>query len=818
MSILIKNIIPALHSGFEGMHPGVAIDNVSIDSRSLQNNSGTLFFALGGQNRDGHIYIKDLIGKGVLNFVVSHIPVEVRGKANFFIVGNTLKALQDFAIYCRGLYDFPVIAVTGSSGKTIVKEWLNYLLGPDYNIIRSPKSYNSQVGVALSVIGINEKHNLGIFEAGISRMEEMEKLEPIIRPDIGILTNIGPAHDEGFAGRQDKIREKLKLFTGVKLLILQKNANIEKELDPNITTFTWALDKDAMGTGADVTISSTQENNITNLTVIQADDIFTIIVPFIDGPSIENAINCLMVLLHFGYSHETIKERMAGLYPVELRLQVKNGINGCTLIDDSYSSDYQSLKIALDFLEQHKTHSKKTIILSDVFQSGFETEELYAKVAKLLAGHDISQVIGIGETIGKQLADFPNFFPYATTQEFLSHYRVGSFDHETLLIKGARSFRFDEIVVFLEEKTHETVLEINLNAITHNLNFYKSRLKPETKIMVMVKAFGYGSGSYEIAKALSHQKVDYLGVAFADEGIALRNAGISIPIIVMNPESSAFAAMAAYNLEPEIYSVRELRSFIAVAQQKNLSNYPIHIKLDTGMHRLGFQENQLEELIDLLKNNNLITVKSIFSHLSSSDMPDYRDFTLDQIGKFESWSKRLMEALKINPLRHILNTSGIYNFPQAQYDMVRLGIGLYGVGNDETERKSLETVGTLKTVILQIKDIEPGESIGYSRRFIAPGKMRIATLPIGYADGIRRGWGNEQGYVTINGKKAIITGTISMDMMMVDVTGIDCKEGDRAVVFGTSPTVVEMAKSLGTIPYEILTSISQRVKRVFYKE
>ncbi|MEL1245295.1 bifunctional UDP-N-acetylmuramoyl-tripeptide:D-alanyl-D-alanine ligase/alanine racemase [Flavobacterium sp. DGU11] len=813
MSIQIKNIIPAIHSGFEGMHPGVAIDNVSIDSRSLQNNSGTLFFALGGQNRDGHIYIKDLIDKGVLNFVVSRIPVDVRGKANFFIVGNTLKALQDFAIYYRQLFDFPVIAITGSSGKTIVKEWLNYLLGPDYNIIRSPKSYNSQVGVPLSVIGINEKHNLGIFEAGISTVGEMEKLQPIIRADIGILTNIGPAHDEGFSDRQEKIREKLKLFGYVKLLILKRNADVEKELSHNIKTFTWSFGEDA-----DVQIAAQHDNGNTVISVVYNAQAFDITIPFTDDPSVENAISCLMVLLHFGYSHEVIKERMAGLYPVELRLQVKNGINGCTLIDDSFSSDYQSLKIALDFLEQHKTHSKKTIILSDVFQSGFETEELYAKVAKLLSGHNISQVIGIGETISKQLADFPNFFPYSTTQEFLSHYKSSAFENETILIKGARSFRFDEIVVFLEEKTHETVLEINLNAITHNLNFYKSRLKPETRIMVMVKAFGYGSGSYEIAKALSHQKVDYLGVAFADEGIALRNAGISTPIIVMNPESSAFAAMAAYNLEPEIYSAKELKAFITVAQQKNLSNYPIHIKLDTGMHRLGFQENQLDELIELLKNNNLISVKSIFSHLSSSDMPDYRDFTLDQIGKFESWSEKIMEALEINPIRHILNTSGIYNFPQAQYDMVRLGIGLYGVGNDETERKSLETVGTLKTVILQIKDIEPGESIGYSRKFISPGKMRIATLPIGYADGIRRGWGNEKGYVTINEKKAIITGTISMDMMVVDVTGIDCKEGDRAVVFGASPTVVEMAEALGTIPYEILTSISQRVKRVFYKE
>ena len=813
MSIKIKDITSALHSQFDGIEQNMEIDNVSIDSRSLQNNSGTLFFALGGQNRDGHQYIAELIKKGVINFVVTHIPDEAKGKANFFIVNNTLKALQDFAVYYRQLFAFPVIAITGSSGKTIVKEWLNYLLSPDYNIIRSPKSYNSQVGVPLSVIGINAKHNLGIFEAGISLPGEMDKLEPIIRPEIGVLTNIGTAHDEGFSSREEKIKEKLKLFTNLDTLICQKNEAVEKAIDPSVKTFTWGY-KD----GADVTISKKEHFGKTLLSIVHGNQSFDAEIPFTDDASVENAINSMMVLLHLGYSHDVIKERLAGLYPVELRLQVKNGINGCTIIDDSFSSDYQSLKIALDFLEQHKTHTKKTIILSDVFQSGFETEELYAKVAKLLSGHNISQVIGIGETISRQLADFPNFYPYATTQEFLAHYKATSFDHETILVKGARSFRFDEIVVFLEEKTHETVLEINLNAIVHNLNFYKSRLEPRTKIMVMVKAFGYGSGSYEIAKALSHQKVDYLGVAFADEGIALRNTGISTPIIVMNPESSAFTAMAAYNLEPEIYSAKELRAFIGVAQQKNLSNYPIHIKLDTGMHRLGFMENQLDELIDLLRNNNLVSVKSIFSHLSSSDVPEYRDFTLGQIDNFDRWSEKLIAELEIQPLRHILNTSGIYNFPQAQYDMVRLGIGLYGVGNDENERKQLETVGTLKTVILQIKDIEPGESIGYSRRFIATEKIRIATLPIGYADGIPRAWGNQKGYVTINGKKAVITGTISMDMMMVNVTGIDCKEGERAVIFGKSPSVVEMAAALGTIPYEILTSISQRVKRVFYKE
>ncbi|AXG73605.1 bifunctional UDP-N-acetylmuramoyl-tripeptide:D-alanyl-D-alanine ligase/alanine racemase [Flavobacterium arcticum] len=813
MSLKIQDITTAIAAYFESVQPQAHIDNVSIDSRSLQNNASTLFFALPGQNRDGHYYIPELLNKGVVNFVVTHIPETVSGKANFIIVNNTLQALQDFAAYYRQQFQFPVIGITGSNGKTIVKEWLNYLLSPDYNVIRSPKSYNSQVGVPLSIIGINKKHNLGIFEAGISLPNEMQKLQHIICPDIGILTNIGTAHDESFTSQKEKTLEKLKLFSKVKLLVLQKNEAIEKLLPATTKTFTWSFNN----TG-NVLVNKLEKASATCLEVIYQDTIFSVEIPFTDDYAIENAINCLMVMLHLGYSHEIITQRLAGLYPVELRLQVKDGINGCTIIDDSYSADYQSLKIALDFLEQQKTHKKKTIILSDIFQSGFTKKELYKKVKELLRTHKIGRVIGIGETITKKLADFPNFFAYKTTQEFLAQYNSNAFEDETILVKGARSFRFEEIVVLLEEKTHETVLEINLNAIVHNLNFYRAKLKPETKVMVMVKAFGYGSGSYEIAKTLSHHKVDYLGVAFADEGIALRNAGTMIPIVVMNPESSAFNAMTAYNLEPEIYSLRELKAFIDLARKKNLWNYPIHLKLDTGMHRLGFEEHQLAELIALLRNNNFVSVKSIFSHLSASDSLQFKDFTTQQIDLFEKWSTQLIDALQINPMRHILNTSGIYNYPNAQYNMVRLGIGLYGVGNDPTEMKHLQNVGTLKTVILQIKEIEVGESVGYSRKYIATQKTRTATLPIGYADGIPRAWGNGNGYVMINSQKASIVGNICMDMLMVDVTNIDCKEGDRVIVFGKDPSVVTIANTLNTIAYEILAGISHRVKRIFYKE
>lgn len=811
MSLIIKNIIPVIHAKWLGTDETCPVDNVSIDSRSLQNNNGTLFFALVGHNHDGHHYIPNLIAKGVQNFVVNHIPDTLEGKANFLVVNDTLHSLQEFAAYYRMQFDFPVIGVTGSSGKTIVKEWLNFLLSPEYNIIRSPKSYNSQVGVPLSIIGINEKHNLGIFEAGISTVGEMAKLEAIIKPTIGILTNIGAAHDEGFESIAQKISEKIKLFQNAKILIYQKNPLIDDLLDKNIPTFSWSFEDRT----ADVFITKTAPDE---LEVHYRQQPFLLQLPFQDKASVENTISCLMVLLHFGYDKAVIKERLHNLYPVEMRLQVKNGIHNCTLIDDSYSSDYQSLKIALDFLEQHKTHQQKTIILSDIFQSGFPVEELYAKVARLLTNNKIERVIGIGETISRYLKDFPGFIAFKNTHDFLVQYNAASFQNETILIKGARTFHFEEIVTLLEEKTHESVLEINLNAISHNLNFYKSKLKPSTKIMVMVKAFGYGSGSFEIAKLLAHHKVDYLGVAFADEGIALRNAGIEMPIIVMNPENSAFSAMIAYHLEPEIYSPAVLKTFITLAQQKNLSNYPIHIKLDTGMHRLGFEENNLDDLITVLKNNNFVSVKSIFSHLSASDGPEFNDFTLQQIHTFDRWSQKIVSELNITPIRHILNTSGIYNFPDYQFDMVRLGIGLYGVGNDEEEMKHLENVGTLKTVILQTKEIQAGESVGYSRKFMATQTTKTATIPIGYADGIPRSWGNQKGYVVIKNQKAPIIGNICMDMLMVDITGIDCKEGDTVIIFGQQPRVTEIAKTIGTIPYEILTSISHRVKRIFFKE
>jgi alanine racemase len=655
----------------------------------------------------------------------------------------------------------------------------------------------------------------------------MAALQKIIKPTIGILTNIGSAHDEGFANIGEKIKEKIKLFKDVDVLIYNKNKTIDqflpcigiqievpKPADKSPKTFTWSFKEKE----ADVFISKSITLDKTLLNIEYKDQLFEVKVPFLDDASVENAIHCLMVLLHFGYNFDTIENRLNLLYPVEMRLKVKNGINTTTIIDDSYSSDFQSLKIALDFLESQKQHKKKTLILSDIFQSGLSDEALYARVSQLVISNKVHRVIGIGETISAFKSKFVNCTTFESTADFMEAFENLTFENETLLVKGARSFEFEKIVALLEEKTHETVLEINLNAIIHNLNFYKTKLKPTTKLMVMVKAFGYGSGGFEIAKLLEHLKVDYLGVAFADEGISLKISGIKTSIMVLNPENTSFRAIIQHELEPEIYCMKGLNAFLKITEEKKLKKYPIHIKLDTGMHRLGFQEQDLPLLIETLKNTRSIKVKSILSHLATSDDLENQDFAKAQIALFQKLSQQIIDKLKIKPIRHILNTSGISNFGESQYDMVRLGIGLYGISNDDKEQKYLYNVGTLKSVISQIRTIEKGESVGYGRKFIATKTTKIATIPIGYADGISRSWGNEVGYVMINNQKAPIVGSICMDMLMVDCSEIDCTEGNQAIIFGENPTVKAIAQKTHTIPYEILTSISQRVKRVFYRE
>lgn len=796
-------------ANFLGIAQDFIIQDVSIDSRSLKNAEGVLFFAIKGKFNDAHHFIPELIQRGVKHFVVQYIPDEVKDKANFFVVADVLKAFQKFAIYYRSLYDIPVIGITGSNGKTIVKEWLNFLLNESYQIIKSPKSYNSQVGVPISVIGINEHHNLGIFEAGISTVHEMQILGEIIQPTLGILTHIGSAHDEGFSSRKQKIREKLQLFTTAEQVIVPNDEEITSELEPD-KYLTYGFDPSC-------NFYFEKKDNHT-YTVHYLHKKWDVVYGFSDKASVENISLCIATLLYLGVSEEIIQRKVPQLPSLNMRLQVKNGKNGCTLVDDSYASDYQSLKIAFDVLEQQKTHDTKTVILSDILQSGFDDEILYSKIAQLIQKNKIDKVIGIGKVISKYLPNHISGTFFHTTDEFLEHYNLSSFVEESILIKGSRVFSFERIVEELEEKTHETVLEINLDHITHNYNFYQSLVKPQTRIMVMIKAFGYGNGSYEIAKQLEHLQVDYLGVAFADEGVQLRKSGIKTPIIVMNPEISAFTQMIRYQLQPEIYSLFELQSFVQIIEQTEAKQYPVHIKLNTGMNRLGFTEKDLDALLHFLHQHDEVKVQSIFSHLATSDIPEMKSHTLSQLDTFRRWSDYLVENLNYTPIRHILNTSGIFHFPDHQYDMVRVGIGLYGVGNSTEEQQYLLHVSQLKTVVLQVNTIQAGEAVGYGRRFIANETTQIATIPIGYADGMRRSYGNGKGEVMIRGKKYPIVGSICMDMMMVNVGQDEIFSGDEVEIFGNHIPITEVAQKWDTIPYEVMTSISQRVKRIFYKE
>lgn len=789
----------------------IVVDRVSIDSRSRQNDGRTLFFALNGKNHNGHQYIKELIQQGVKYFVVStDIDFVLDTDVVVFKVQDTLLALHQLTQLHRSQFKLPVIGITGSKGKTIVKEWLNFLLNDSFSVIKNPKSYNSQVGVPLSVLALTNEHTLGIFEAGISTTNEMIHLESMIKPTIGVMTSLTDEHQEGFDSLEEKLSEKVKLFRNCETVICNYELNIGQWLTTT-NLLTWSFTSPA----ADLFVSV--DNGI--LTAKYKDvAAFEIKIPIHDDFSVQNIVSCILVLLHFEYQVKDIQKRIEELYPIELRLQVKKGINNCSVIDDAYNADYQSLIIALDFLEKHKSSGSKTVVLSDLFANGFDEAQLYQKVYDLLASYQITKLVCIGERLSHYMRGLDNSWFFNTTDEFLHKIALQDFDQETILVKGARGFRFDKIVSLLEEKTHETVLEINLTAIRHNLNFYRSKLETDTKIMVMVKAFGYGNGSFEIAKLLAHEKVNYLGVAFADEGIELRKSGVTTPIIVMNPEIGAFAAMIAYDLEPEVYSVKELNAFVKVARERNCYQYPIHIKLETGMHRHGFMSNDLDELIAVLCGNNVVEVKSVFSHLSSSDMPEYANFTLEQIKLFTCNADQLCTHLKIEPIRHILNTSGIYHFPEFQMDMVRLGIGLYGVGNDEKEMTKLQNVSTLKTRIMQVKEIGVKESVGYGRKFRSERKTRVATVPIGYADGLHRSWGNGVGYVLVHGQKATIIGSICMDMLMIDVTDINCTEESEVIIFGKNLPVTIIASQIKTIPYEILTSISQRVKRIFYEE
>ncbi len=825
MVYTIKNIAEIVEATMLQNSNDAVLENILLDSRKIIVSETSLFFAIAGTRRSGASFIPELYNKGVRNFVVDDLleadSISKYPEANFLLVHDTTEALQKLAEYHRNHFRYPVIGITGSNGKTIVKEWLFQSLHLQYDIVRSPKSYNSQIGVPLSVWQMRSENNLGIFEAGISKPEEMKRLQKVINPTIGVLTFIGDAHDEGFENRTQKINEKLQLFLHAESLIYCSDNEVvyncvnqfTRESNRNICLFSWGK-----GKNADLTIASVSKaKNQSTIQCIYQNDSFGLVIPFTDEASVYNAITCCAVLLYLGKNIAEIINCLSEIRPLAMRLELKQGNNHCTIINDSYSADISSLHIALDFLLQQDVHSKKTLILSDVMESGVFSEGLYSQLSSIVRSKNIYRFVGIGPGMIANQNEFDfvekkHFFE--STDDLLQSLKDIAFSDETILIKGARIFQFEKISKILEQKIHDTVLEINLNAIRNNLTIYRQLLGKNVMIMGMVKAFSYGSGSHEIANLLQHEGVDYLAVAYTDEGVDLRKSGIRLPIMVMNPSEENFDNLIKFQLEPEIYSFNILESFSNYLDHHQITNYPIHIKLDTGMHRLGFMYDELSVLCEFLQSKKSFVIKSVFSHLVASENSSQDDFTQKQAFSFNNMTKAIEKAVEYSFIKHLSNSAGISRHPQLQLDMVRLGIGLYGVGGNI----QLQNVTTLTTTIAQIKEIKKGDSVGYGRSGLLMKDSRIATVRIGYADGYSRSLGNGNGKMLINGQLAPVIGNVCMDMTMLDITGIDASEGDQVIVFGEKLPVTKIAEWSNTIPYEVLTSISQRVKRVYFEE
>ncbi len=795
-----------------------SIEHLLFDSRQVNFPSSSLFFAIQGERRDGHDFIKGLYDKGVRNFIVEKkIKTRSYPSANFIFVKNAIFALQKIGQFHRQQFSLKTIGITGSNGKTIVKEWLLQFLQDDHQVIANPKSYNSQIGVPVSVWQIQKEHSIGIFEAGISTKNEMDNLEKIIQPEIGILTNVRDAHNEGFKNPEEKIKEKLQLFKNCKTIIYCKDdERVHQQMlgFGKQKLFDWSRKNKAK-----LQIKSTSKNNQrTTIKGIFNQKEISITIPFSDEASIENAIQCWAILLFLKKKNTWIAQKIQKLQSVPMRLEIKKGVNNCIIINDSYNADLASIKIALNRLEQQGNINQRTLILSDILQVGLSEKDLYQTIAQLIKDKKISKVIGVGEkvfSLKKYLNKKIKTHFFKTTLDFLKQTSTADFKNENILLKGARPFTFEKIADRLSRKNHKTVLEINLEALVHNLKVYNSFLKPKTKLIAMVKADAYGSGSVEVAKVLEFQKVDYLAVAYADEGVELRKAGIKSPILVLNPEDAIFDVLKKYDLEPEIYSIALLEKFVQHFSKKNQKIF-VHLKMDTGMRRLGFEEKDVPALISILKKNPQVKVQSIFSHLVGSEAGEHDVFTKNQVVRYKKMYAKITRAIQYKPLRHILNSSGINRFPQHQMDMVRLGIGLYGIDGSQKIQNQLQKVHTLKATISQIKNVAAKETIGYGRKGKAKKSMRIATISIGYADGLMRSAGNEKFSVLIQGKLAKIIGNVCMDMCMVDVSKIpEAAVGDDVIIFGKQPTVEELAIAMQTIPYEIFPIISNRVKRIY---
>ena len=801
------------------------IEFLLTDSRSMCFPEETLFFALKTKKNDGHHYIPDLYRRGVRNFVVEQVPADwstAYSKANFLKVVDSLKALQRLAERHRDSFDIPIVGITGSNGKTVVKEWLYQLLSPSMAVTRSPRSYNSQIGVPLSVWLLNEQTQVGLFEAGISMPGEMLALRDIIQPTIAVLTNIGDAHQENFTSMEAKCEEKLKLFHDAQVAVYCEDDAVVSACVARHELKGERVSWSRTNAKAPLFIKDIIKGDTsTEVVYIYKGIESRYELPFIDDASVENSISCAAVALYLGLPAQRLADGMKSLEPVAMRLEVKTGQHGCTLINDSYNSDIHSLDIALDFMARRPDHRgrRRTLILSDIFQSGLRPRELYRQVSDLCVERGVEKFIGIGSELSEQADEIkvPEKFFFSSVDQFIHSEVFRSLRDEVILLKGARKFGFDQLTELLVQKVHETILEVNLSAVVENLNYYRSFMKPETKLVCMIKANAYGAGAVEIAKTLQDQRVDYLAVAVADEGVTLRKNGITANIMIMNPEMSAFKTMFDYDLEPEVYSFRLLEALIRAAEKEGITGWPVHIKLDTGMHRLGFNpQTDMPRLIDRLQHQNAVIPRSVFSHFVGSDSDSFDDFSARQFALFDAGSKQLQAAFPHKILRHIDNSAGIEHFPERQLDMCRLGLGLYGINS--RNNAIIHNVSTLKTTILQLRKVPAGDTVGYSRKGRIDHDSVIAAIPIGYADGLNRHLGNRHAYCLVGGKKAEYVGNICMDVAMIDVTGIDCKEGDSVEIFGDHLPVTVLSDVLDTIPYEVLTGISERVKRVYFHD
>ena len=846
----------------------VQVEWLLTDSRSLSFPESSIFFALRTTSGDGHRYIADLYRRGVRAFVVETLPEAWQTdfpEANFLLVPSPLKALQRLAERHRDAFSIPVVGLTGSNGKTIVKEWLYQLLSPERVVCRSPRSYNSQIGVPLSVWQLSRRTELALFEAGVSCRGEMAALRAIIQPTLGVFTCLGPAHQENFGSMAEKCMEKLQLFKDCPALVIPIDdpivADCLQETDFSGELITWSR-RDA---SARLFVETAPgEQGTTLLTCHWAHNIYNIQLPFINEASIQNAITCIAVCLHLGMDPAVLAERIQGLEHIAMRLEVKQGEHGLTLINDSYNSDLASLDIALDFMARRPELAgrRRTLVLSDILQTGLSPQQLYTQVAQMVAHRGVDFLVGVGPEISQwqHLIGTAGVY-FKSSDELLRSGLLSRLHDEVVLFKGARRFGFERLLESLALQVHETTLEVNLAALAKNVNYYRSFMRPDTKMVCMVKADAYGAGAVEVSRALQDKGVDYLAVAVADEGAALRRAGITAGILIMNPELTAFPTLFRYNLEPEVYNFKMLEALIHAAERAGIQNFPIHIKLDTGMCRLGFnttpsglaatspsmgrpsgQESAsltsggfiadhpqglpikgevpegaegVDRLISRLQRQDALVVRSVFSHFVGSDSPDFDEFSARQFALFDAASRRIQEAFSHRILRHICNSAGIERFPERHLDMVRLGLGLYGVS--PLTGGPLNTVSSLKTTILQIREVPAGTSIGYSRRTVVDRPSRIAAIPIGYADGLDRHLGNRRGHCLVGGRPAPYLGNICMDVCMIDVTDIPCREGDAVEIFGEQLPVSTLSDTLDTIPYEILTSVSARVKRVYFR-